>query len=138
VLPLVFLLCLVSCGPRSQEDFRDEGETIAYSLIEELRHVHSRDDLLAKTPKLKQLFHSLVDLAIAARDFREKHPEANFLSQGSRKEETVSDQLREELNRIFLIEGGREIIEKAQEEALNRLDAFEKKQQGKKVNEITR
>lgn len=42
----------------------------------------------------------------------------------SAEEKAVSDRLREEINRLCRIDGGQEIIEKCQEEALNKLDAY--------------
>jgi hypothetical protein len=48
--------------------------------------------------------------------------------ENNKMDRALSEHLRRELNRIYGIEGGREIIEKCQEEALFRLDGFEKRQ----------
>jgi hypothetical protein len=93
-------------------------------LIAELKQIRSRDDLVEHAPRLQELFNSLVDVIIKAQEFKDKHPEESDLS--INKESMESDQLRIELNRVLHMEGGREVIEKAQEAALNRLDAFEK------------
>ncbi len=106
------------------DDFRAEGEGINRALVAELNQIHSRDDLLAHADKLKQLFNELVDVIIRAQAYKDKHPD-DGLSDPPRKDHAISDQLRIELNRVLHMEGGREVIEKAQEEALNRLDAFE-------------
>ena len=68
----------------------------------------------------------MTDIIINAREFKLGHPNAE-IPELSQKDIILSDQLRSELNRIYTtIEGGREIIEKCQEEALNKLDTFEK------------
>lgn len=125
---LVFFLVLTvtSCGPRSLEDYREEGAGITRSLIKELTATRSREELLQAAPNLKKQFERLVDVMIAAREFREKHPKAESLEL-TKIDHELSDQLRCELNRLYALEGGREIIEKCQETALHRLDAFEQR-----------
>lgn len=119
---LWFLLVLSSCGSRSLDDFEEEGEGVMRSLIQELRSIRTRDQLIASTQRLKPLFERLVTIMIAAEENRYVHPEGEF----SGPNHDLSDQLRIELNRLYCMEGGRQIIEKCQEKALLRLDAFEK------------
>ncbi len=96
-------------------------------LVEELKQIRSRDDLIEHAPRLQNLFDSLVDVIIQAREFKSKHPQAQASVEiSSHKEQSSGDQLRIELNRVLNMEGGREVIEKAQEASLNRLDAYEK------------
>ena len=66
------------------------------------------------------MFNSLVGIIIAAEKFKKEHPDAVIAY--LKKDQSPSDQLRVELNRVLHMEGGREIIEQVQEEALNRLD----------------
>jgi hypothetical protein len=75
---------------------------------------------------LQRLFDRLVDVMIAAEEFALAHPgqEKGELTQRNHE---LSDQLRVELNRLYRVEGGRQTIEKCQEKALHRLDAFEKR-----------
>lgn len=118
---LCFLLFFLSgCGPRSLDDFEEEGEGVMRSLIEELRNIHSRNQLIASSGRLKRHYDRLVDIMIAAQNFRDNHP---GLDKGvfSGPNHELSDQLRIELNRIYQIEGGRQIIEKCEQNALNRL-----------------
>jgi hypothetical protein len=127
--PFAFLLSLlmvpiVSCSSQSLEDFKKEGDAISRSLTAELKQIRSRDDLLVHSRKLQQLFNELVDVIIRAQEYKKKHPNAE-LEQGNKKEHLISDQLRFELNRVLNMEGGREVLEKAQGAALNRLDAYE-------------
>ncbi|MBS0615863.1 MAG: hypothetical protein JSR58_04850 [Verrucomicrobia bacterium] len=115
---LFFLLLLcASCSPESSDDFRHEGEAIARALVDELQEVENRQDLLKASPKLKKLFEQLVDLMIAARN-AQMEPQLDSTE--------MSQVLQAELKRIYRMEGGREVIEKAQKEALLRLDAFER------------
>ena len=117
-------LYLLTACTTSMEDFYEEGEGIITQLIQELGSIHTREDLLKETPQLKKLFNRLVDVIIATREFQLSH----FNVQGNdRQNYELSETLRLELNRIYSLEGGRKIIENCQEQALNRLDTFEKR-----------
>jgi hypothetical protein len=118
VLVLIFLC---GCSPSSVEDFRKEGEALSRQLMENLQNIRTREEVVKAVPRLKHDFEKLVDLMIEARRFQEEEP---FEPDTSNTE--VSELLREELKRVYKIEGGREMIEKAQKEALIRLDAFER------------
>jgi len=121
----IFGSLLSSCGSRSLEDYREEAEEVTHSLIIQLDQIHTRDQLLARSAKLKRLFNDLVSVIIASQEYRQKQF-ARGVPPLSENNHLLSDQLYEELNRIYAIDGCRAIIEKCQEEALNRLDAFEK------------
>jgi hypothetical protein len=125
------LLVLSACSPNSIEDFQHEGETSSRALIFDLQKIHTREELASSAPLLKKHFESLVDLMIRARTFQESHPEES-LALPFAKQTTISDELEEELRRIYKIEGGREIVERAQQEALVHLDAFERNSAKKK------
>jgi hypothetical protein len=131
--PLFFALTLLcqSCLTHSIEDYREDGEGIVRALIHELQQIHSRDELVSASTKIKRLFLDLVNVIIAAQEYREHHPSSEF-PELSKENHLSSDQLRSELNRIYRLEGGRELIEKYQEPALHRLDAYEKKLSKKK------
>lgn len=119
-LILMLLLILTSCGSRSLDDFEEEGEGVVRSLVQELQSIHSRDQLLASTGKLKRLFDRLADVMTAAEEYRNSHPELDQ-SEFIRLNHELSDQLRIELNRLYKLEGGCQIIEKCQENALHKL-----------------
>lgn len=123
-LSLCLLISITSCSPRSIEDFQEEGEGIIRSLIQELKAIHTREELLVAQGKLQQQFERLVSTMIAAEEFNFSSPESDKGSNSINHE--LSDQLRVELNRLYRLEGGRQIIEKYQEKALYRLDAFQK------------
>lgn len=132
IWPLYLLLTLFfwGCNPRSQEDFHLEGQSLCRSLTEELQSVHKREDLIAKIPALKKKFHRLVDLMLEA---RATQIEGDISSLGNEPLKTEwSESLRLELQRIYAIEGGKELIEEAQRPALLRLDQFERELLDKK------
>lgn len=120
----LLLAVLTACGSSSLEDFREDGKKVSDSLIAEFKLVHSRDELLQAGPKLKQSFNQLVDIIIAANEYKDTHPffEVAELDELERKR---SLQLKSELARICQLEGGRELLEKCQEEALSRLNGYE-------------
>jgi len=122
----IFLIyfCLWGCSPSSLEEYHYEGQTLSKKLLNELKSIESREDLERAVPYLKKQFESLVDLMIEARNFQEKYPEEYF----DEPEYAVSldDELLEEIKRIYQLEKGRVLIEKAQRESLLRLDAFKR------------
>ncbi len=124
----LFLFCcaLVLCGcqPTSLEDFQVEGSSLARVLLRDLRKVESREDLGLLEPILKKDFERMVDLIIQARVFHQKNPELEVSFQNVN--ETLNLSIMEELKRIYEMEGGRECIERAQKEAMLKLDAKEK------------
>jgi hypothetical protein len=131
------LLLLYSCSPNSSIDFQHEGEAHCRVLVNDLGKIENREQLLRAEPQLKKHFEALVDLMIAARRFQQSHLE-DVPHDGAPEENTMEVALEEELRRIYAIEGGREVIERAQHEALVRLDgderAFTKKNEKLKIN----
>lgn len=121
LLALIVHILLAACSSPSLDDFRGEGQTVNRALIAELQQVRSRDDLPLHAPRLDQLFYDLVDIMMRADDYKRHHPDAEA-SAISPKEQAVSDELRTELNRVLRMDGGREVIEKAQERAFSKLE----------------
>ena len=130
MINFLFLLILISCGPNSLEDFQKEGESFSRRLANELKEIQSRDELAKAAPHLKTRFNELVDLVIAAQTYADRHLDECLFDP---TENPYSNELRLQLERLYRLEGGREMIEKAQKEALIRLDAFEKKCDLKKM-----
>ena len=116
------LLC--GCGPSSTDDFKQQGEAISRLITRDLKKVKSREELVKIVPLLKKRFSDLVDLMIEARKFQQKYPDALAAEE---LEPEMDDALLTELKRVYRLEGGREIIEDCQREALIRLDSFEHK-----------
>ncbi len=124
IILCAFVLTLSACSPSSNEDFREVGRSINRSLIKELQGIHTHDDLLNKLPRLEKQFNRLSDVMISAKKFQAMQSGSTYLPL-SKEDHQISDQLRLELNRIFLISRGKEMIEKAQQQALDKLDRFE-------------
>jgi hypothetical protein len=122
---LCLLMTTAGCGPRSLDDFQEEGEGVIRSLIQELKAIHTRDELIAAQGRLQRQFDRLVSIMIAAEEFSLSHAEQGKGEVPANHD--LSDQLRVELNRLYRLEGGRQIIEKCQEKALYRLDAFQRR-----------
>lgn len=120
-------LLLCSCSSRSLAEFREEGEGVTRSILRELQEIQTRTELVKAAPRLTKLFNELVGVIVSAQEFKSKSGD-RIEEDSNTTDRALSEQLRIELNRIYGIEGGREIIEKCEEEALFRLDAFEKRQ----------
>lgn len=135
----IWLLLLCGCTPSSSKDFQQEGEARCRLLIKDLQKIETRDQLLSQESHLKKHFEALVDLMIAAREFQERHWD-DFTQDP--EENSAEAPLQEELRRIYAIEGGREIVERAEHEALVRLDGYmcklAKKSEKLKVREVSR
>lgn len=120
------LIPLYACSPSSLEDYQREGEALTRSLIQELQQIETPEQLIKSEQSLKKHFEAYVALMIQAKDYQKKHSEEIAPEMSS--DCAVSGQLKEELRRIYAMEGGRELVERAQQEALVRLDAYERGQ----------
>lgn len=120
----LLILGLCSCSPSSMEDYQREGEALTRVLISDLQKIQTQEQLLKSEPLLKKHFESYVTLMIQAREYQQKHRE-DVVAETS-FEHAESDALKAELRRIYAIEGGRESVERTQQEALVRLDAYER------------
>ena len=112
---------LLGCNPSSYEDFQCEGDAHCRKMLSTLKAIQDRQQLLQAQPILKQHFEDLVNLIIAARKFQQNNLEIKDFHPSF-----YSVHLKEELKRIYEIESGREIIEKAQKQAFLRLSTWER------------
>jgi len=125
------MIFLTGCSQSSLDDYREEGVVITYSLIKELHKIKNRQQLLESSAKLEGLFNELVDVMIAAQEFKQKNMTGEESHHKVHLE--ISDGLRIELTRLYQIEGSRQIIEKYEEHAMQRLDLYEKKVSSQKT-----
>jgi hypothetical protein len=102
---------LGGCGTSSLSDLRQEGEFQTKKLAEELRQIETREDLDHSLPKLRRRFNKLADVLVEARRYSEYEPSPS----------EISEELFLELARLYEMPGGREAIETAQLEAIQRL-----------------
>ena len=123
LLMLLVILLLTGCGARSLDDFEEEGEGVVRSLVQELQEIHTREQLLAATGTIRRHFDRLVDIMIAAQEYRKSNPEIDR-NELLRANHELSDQLSIELNRLYKLDGGIQIIEKCQEKGLHKLDIY--------------
>ncbi|MBS0650868.1 MAG: hypothetical protein JSR93_06890 [Verrucomicrobia bacterium] len=123
---LILLIGLYGCSPSSSEDFQREGEALTRTLIKHLEAIETQEDLLRAEPTLKKDFEAYVDLITQAREQQLRRADEIVVDASS--DFSVSGELKEVMRRIYAMEGGREIIERAQQEALVRLDAYERAQ----------
>lgn len=122
---LGILLLVSACSPHSPEEFQQEGQAACEDLVNVLQTISSREELLDKEEVLKKKFESLVTLIVAASRVHEVEGQGDELDQGY-PFRAASHQLKTQLQRIYELEGGREIIERSQHEALVRLDSEER------------
>ncbi|MBB65059.1 MAG: hypothetical protein CMO81_08340 [Waddliaceae bacterium] len=109
---------LHSCGPRSLEDCRDQAERVSRNLLYDLEKIETKDDLTRAIPKLRGHYTQLADLLIDAHSLKEG--EITVYSPSH----SLNEDLRKELVRVYSIDGGRELMEKAQREGLHRLNLY--------------
>jgi hypothetical protein len=120
---LFALFFLVSCQSRP-EYYKEKARGKMSELSCELNRVESLDDLLQRGDRLKVLFNEMVDVIIEAKLYQKK---------SGRKWEFTAEELENarelqfELERLYKIPGASFLIEKYQQEAMIRLDAFQKK-----------
>jgi len=124
ILLFSFLLLFSSCSKTTVEDYQEEGLEIVRVLVHELHKIDNRQQLLESSLKLENLFNELVDLMIVAQEFQKHSPNQK---ETPYKTHLLSHRLRLELNRLYQIEGCRQLIEKYEEQALHRLDFYEKR-----------
>lgn len=124
---IIFLL-LLGCTPSSYEDFQFEGDAHCRKMLNTLKCIQDRQQLLQSQPILRQHFEDLVDLMIEARKFQQRSLEAKEFYPSF-----YSIALKEELKRLYKIEGGREIIERTQKQAFLRLGVVERQIAKKQV-----
>jgi hypothetical protein len=126
------MICLLftGCSPSSLEDYRHEGEAVCRELTADLQCIQTREDLVSLETKLKKDFEKLVAVILDAQQFIQKHPDSETLQVYAIDTE-MSDRIKVELQRVYQIEGAKEVIEKAQRESMLRLDGYAKMRQKK-------
>lgn len=123
---VIFLAIFVTaCAPSSLQECCEHGEAITLDIARELEKCHSREDLQKSIPRLKKQFMRLVDIIIEA-SLHQGEPPA--FTDGR-----AGDKLLFEMQRVYLIEGGRQLVELAQREALEKLDAFDQRHKKGKI-----
>jgi hypothetical protein len=120
----LFLL-LTSCGSQNWEKKALRVDATAHLIQEELHGVNDKEALLEKQERLKNLFSELILFLCEADAVRRERGYDGVFSLSLKE----CRNLQNELNRIQLIEGCKEIIENCQRDALHFLDAYDRKHQ---------
>ena len=110
----LFLFCVSACVKKDRAYFLQKGEELKAQLYEELHEVQELADLVTKQDRLKVLFDDTAELAIVAHRF------VGF-SERSEDVDELSQLLADEIHRVLMIPGARNIFEKCQEAALEKL-----------------
>jgi len=108
---LFILLALVGCSTPG-ERARHDGEQLVRQLTARLEQIRSREELLQAQPELRKLFLSIAQLAAQADSSSAPAPSVDPL---------LNRRLKEEMIRIYALDGGRQLIEEAQKSALYHL-----------------
>ena len=112
----------IGCSPSTVTDCRKEAKGVVKSLIADLKEIQTREDLLDKEEKISRKVQILVDLMIRLKKLQERGAVIP-----DEEDHTDSDDLMQEMKRIYTIEGGRVIFERFEREALLTLDAYDQR-----------
>lgn len=113
ILLFWILIFFVSCAPATYDDLRCEGEAQTRKLAESLQAIETVEDLQKAVPRLRKKFNKIADLLCEVKYFSSIETQPSF----------ASEQLFAELARLYEMPGGRELIETAQNQAVQRLQA---------------
>lgn len=120
---LALFLCLFSCSPTSNKDYQTlaGGELNRFSNF--LKKIHDPKQLKNKQKSISKRFVKLTGIMIDYHSYLEKHPEVDHPL--DEKTQLAAQKFKEELYRIYELDGGRELIEEAQKDAYTKLSLFE-------------
>lgn len=125
----IFFSCLAllaaACSSSSLQDYCAQGECIVDEIADELEACACKQDVQKALPRLKKKFLRLATVMMEARDFELRHPDGGRVALSDGR---ASDRLRGEMMRVYQMEGGRPLIETAEREALEKIDAYEQRQ----------
>jgi hypothetical protein len=102
-----------SCAPSTIEDLRFEAQKEIKAFVLELRQMETKEELQKALPILRRRFNQIADILL----------QVKRVEKGEKMitEHNLSEQIFFELARLYEIPGGKEIIESAQVEAIQRL-----------------
>ncbi len=123
---LILAVSLSGCSNKSPEYFQKKGQAIVQELIIDLQKIDDLESLREAIPTLQAHFDALSDVMIEARKWQIKTGKTCSVQ----PDPSINQHLVSELNRLLRNPLARHFIEKSQQTALEKLDAFEKKHQG--------
>lgn len=116
MLRFLILILLAACS-RGPEEVREDAQGVMRAMVAEFKKMHGREELMEKEGKIQLLFDKLVLILAEAENYLAKHPEYEGL-EFKWKDQDLSDELKGEINRLYRLEGCKEIIEGCQKKAL--------------------
>jgi hypothetical protein len=116
---LLVLVLLCGCEP-SVAQKQQRAQERAVQLFEQLQAIKTREQLLRAQPRIARLYTALAQELVETEQRARDEPGVRPLERGA-----LSQQLKGELQRLYAMEGGRELLEAAQEEALLQLAQLE-------------
>jgi len=105
---------LGACQNSSYSKFKEKGQSKSRSLIDELKMVRTKDQLVERRHSLRRYFDDLADLNDQAKSYALNHPSEPLPLMDLESKE-LSDLLRQELLRVYRLDGGREIIDECRQ-----------------------
>lgn len=119
------LLFNIGCRSNNLEDCRKQGQVAVLDLSKELHEIHSLEDLVKRSLKIKKKMRRLTALMIKADNYSKSRSHEELQENGVF---LASDKLRYEMMRICEeIEGSKSVLEVIQEEMLDKLDLNDRK-----------
>lgn len=109
IASMILGIFLLSSCQSGFEGFREKGRASTRSLIEELKNVRTKDQLLIHRDSITAHFKDLADLYQKAKDYADQHP-LEELPLFDFADHELSEELKLEILRIYRLEGGREIL----------------------------
>lgn len=105
----VLLLFLVGCEKDPYQRFREEGRESTQRVIEELKAIKNRDQLVAREKKLGEAFAGLRQVFTKADAYHKEHPE-EVPPPLLELDQELSHAFKLELLRVKRIEGAEELL----------------------------
>ena len=118
----VILFLLLGCSQSEETQLLERGKSSLSGLLLELQGITTRDDALERGSRLEVRFQEIAEAAIA---LKEKGLVLGEVILEGEKDLTLQKKILIEMERIYQIDGCPEIIEKAEEAALFKLDLHE-------------
>jgi hypothetical protein len=112
----LLLTFLAACAAPGPEELYAEGVAETRRLAELLAQIDTKDELVARMPKIKKSYSRMADLVLAVRK-QNRRGGLQKLFQPSE----ASDALFAQLARLYEMPGCRALIEQAQAEAIQKL-----------------
>ncbi len=132
VIGLLIAFIFSSCNPTSSRDYQLQARDQISQLVKDLKKLQDPVQLQRAQKKLKKHFIRLSKTLICYANYIEKHPELNF--EPSEELQSFCLELESELNRLYRLDGGRELVEDSQEDAYLKLSLFENSKKGERLD----